>query len=103
MMTVETEVEAFMFMSFQVKKVSSISPAIPTPEKYEDRVKQFCMLIFAVRSTEYIFCEIGARLRQIAQPGWKFQDLSVNIRNIAAQIALEEHFVRTFAHTVGSY
>ena len=47
---------------------------------------------------EYIFCEIGARLRQIAQPGWKFQDLSVNIRNIAAQIALEGHFDRTFAH-----
>ena len=46
----EIEAEAFMFMSFQVKKVSSIFPAIMTPEKYEDNAKQFCMLAFACGS-----------------------------------------------------
>ena len=47
----EIEAEAFMFMSCQVKKSStSLSPAITTPEKHEDRAKQFCMLVFACGS-----------------------------------------------------
>jgi DDE superfamily endonuclease len=47
---------------------------------------------------EYVFCELGARLRQLSKPDWTVEILRQAIQNIAASLGMDGSFDRTFQH-----